>query len=181
MATQAFFSAYAVVARERHARRIEFKRARQVLSIVAIVGLVSLLYLTQTSQIAATGYHIRELEEQKEKLVRENQDLRYRIGKLDSLKRIEERAAQLGFKPVAKGDYLPVAANWHQVGAGPPGSRLQLSAGVPVPRPSTAASGGPLARPEPAEPSGIARLWDGFLGALANFGKKQDPPITMGR
>jgi cell division protein FtsL len=169
LATQAFFSAYAVVARERRTRRIEFKRARQVLSIVAIVGLVSLLYLTQTSQIAATGYHIRELERQKEKLVRENQELRYRIGKLDSLKRIEERAVQLGFKPVARGDYLSVAAD------------LQLSASAPVLRPSSAASGGPLAHLEPAEPSGIARLWDRFLGALANFGKKQDLPITMGR
>jgi len=169
LATQAFFSAYAVVARERRTRRIEFKRARQVLSIVAIVGLVSLLYLTQTSQIATTGYHIRELERQKEKLLRENQELRYRIGKLDSLKRIEERAVQLGFKPVAKGDYLPVAAD------------LQLSAGASVPRASPAASGGPLARLEPAEPPGIARLWDRFLGALANFGKKQDLPITMGR
>jgi len=44
LATQAFFSAYAVVARERRTRRIEFKRARQVLSIVAIVGLVGMVW-----------------------------------------------------------------------------------------------------------------------------------------
>jgi hypothetical protein len=68
--------------------------------------LVGWLYLTQASQMAATGYHMQEIVISIEKLERENALLRYQIAELETLPRIEARARQIGMGPMTRTTYL---------------------------------------------------------------------------
>lgn len=77
-------------------------------ALVAI-GLVSMLYLAQTSAVATAGYDIKRLEDQKTQSLNRNAQLRVRIAQLKSLERIDEEArARLKMGPPTRILYVPV-------------------------------------------------------------------------
>lgn len=90
------------------------KRAQQRLSmpflfalVLATSAFISLLYLTQTSGVATTGYDIETLESQREQWQIQNQQLRLKIAQLRSLDRVEAEAKRrLDMGPPARILYL---------------------------------------------------------------------------
>lgn len=92
------------------ATRREARLALGLLLVVIIISLIGWLYLTQASQVTATGYHIQELEMEKARLERACALLRLEIAELESLPRIEARARELGFGPAQNVRYLVVSA-----------------------------------------------------------------------
>lgn len=61
--------------------------------LLILATVVSLLYLSQTSDVATTGYDIADLEAQKRELQMRNEQLRLQIAQLQSLDRVEHEAA----------------------------------------------------------------------------------------
>lgn len=68
--------------------------------VLALVSLLSLLYLSQTSSVAITGYDVQELAAQKELWQLRNDQLRLQIAEAQSVDRIEREARlRLGMGP----------------------------------------------------------------------------------
>lgn len=68
-------------------------RSRVLFMTVLIFGAtLSLLYLNQTSDVAATGYDIADLQAQQQMLSMQNEQLRLQIAQLESLDRIDREA-----------------------------------------------------------------------------------------
>ncbi|NCV21746.1 MAG: hypothetical protein EBV45_07315, partial [Chloroflexi bacterium] len=63
-----------------------------VLSIAFIVAVIVILYLTGASRVAATGYDIRDFEQRRVRLEREEQRLLNRASELQAFTRIERDA-----------------------------------------------------------------------------------------
>lgn len=55
--------------------------------------MLSLVYLSQTSDIAASGYDIASLQAQREVLEMQNEQLRFQVAQLQSLDRIDREAS----------------------------------------------------------------------------------------
>jgi cell division protein FtsB len=81
-----------------------------VVAVVVLLAVVTLiigaLYLAQTTTSITTARDIRQLDQQKGRLERENELLRAEIARLNSLQNLEERAATLGFRPAGPDDIL---------------------------------------------------------------------------
>lgn len=76
---------------------------------LVVVGLVSLLYLAQTSVVAGTGYDVKGLENQKAQWQIKNEQLRMKIAQLRALERVEtEAASRLKMGPPTKVIFVPV-------------------------------------------------------------------------
>jgi len=88
---------------------IQVKTLALILLALAIVSLISLLYLTQASQVATTTYDIRLMEEKLAELERENALLSYEIAQLEELSSIEARALAMGLTATLKIEYLSLA------------------------------------------------------------------------
>ncbi len=78
-----------------------FDNARTWLLLIAFIALVGSVYLGQGSQAAVTGQRVHDKQERLEWTMRENDQLRTEITMLSAPDRIEARARQLGFHPVA--------------------------------------------------------------------------------
>jgi len=122
-------------------------------TILVLLGLAGWLYLTQSSQVARYAYEIRTLERQKERLHRELVALRGEIALAESLQRVQEAGAALGY-------VLPEAKDSSR--------RLRLEYQPPTPTP-VAATPVPGGRPAgegstPQQGSGgwLQRLWAQF-------------------
>jgi hypothetical protein len=77
---------------------------------LAIVGLLSLLYVNQASDLAATAYDVSELQREKLRWEMRNEQLRLEIARLQSLDRVDrEAAARLGMGPPRREIYVAVA------------------------------------------------------------------------
>ncbi len=75
--------------------------AMRFLLAVALVCLISLLYLMQTSRVASENYRLQAAENRHAQLLRENQRLQLQIAGLRSLTRIEDIARhKLGMVPI---------------------------------------------------------------------------------
>lgn len=61
---------------------------------LTLVALLSLLYLSQTSSVAISGYDIQELEARRNQWEYRNEQLRLQIAQTKSLDRVEREAAQ---------------------------------------------------------------------------------------
>jgi len=90
-------------------RRIEARSALTVGLVLAVLSLVGWLYLTQTSHLAVTGYHVQELEQRKARLQEENAQLEAKIAELESAARLMARAKELGFQSPERVTYVVVA------------------------------------------------------------------------
>lgn|GEM_PF-4937752 len=79
------------------------------LAIVALVGsvVVAFLYINQSSQVASTGFDIRELDSTRTRLEREEQRLANEGAQLRAFGRIEtEAATRLGMVPAPLPEYV---------------------------------------------------------------------------
>ena len=78
-----------------------------VLFIAFIVAVIVILYLTGASRVAATGYDIRDFEQRRVRLEREEQRLLNRASELQAFTRIERDATtRLGLVPATSPDYV---------------------------------------------------------------------------
>ncbi len=78
-----------------------------VISIAFIVAVIVILYLTGASRVAATGYDIRDFEQRRVRLEREEQRLLNRASELQAFTRIERDATiRLGLVPATSPDYV---------------------------------------------------------------------------
>lgn len=78
-----------------------------VLFIALIVAVFVMLYLSGASRVAATGYDIRDFEQRRVRLEREEQRLLNRSSELQAFTRIERDATtRLGLVPATSPDYI---------------------------------------------------------------------------
>jgi len=96
-------------------RRIP-KRSLGISAIFAmgllLTTLFSLLYLNQASAVASAGYDIKGLEDQKTQLQIRNEQLRLKLGQLQSLERIEKESAnRLNMGPPEKLLFVSIEAS----------------------------------------------------------------------
>ncbi|MCL5264191.1 MAG: hypothetical protein M1343_03185 [Chloroflexi bacterium] len=76
---------------------------------LGVAGLVSLLYLAQTSTVATVGYDIKRLEDQRARWQMKNAQSRVKIAELQSIDRIERDAkSRLNMAPPTKIIFVPV-------------------------------------------------------------------------
>jgi hypothetical protein len=94
---------------EKSTGSLDARTAIGSLLILILVSLLGWLYLTQASQVTATGYRIYELERERARLQRENAKLMLEIAELERLEVVGARARQLGFVPPEQVEYLVVA------------------------------------------------------------------------
>ncbi len=86
-----------------------------VLATIVVIALTSLLYLTQASNVAATGYDITYAHDERGRLERELQGLNSELARLQALGAIEaEATSKLGMVPAPIPEYVtarPVPAD----------------------------------------------------------------------
>jgi hypothetical protein len=97
--------------RQRAAWVFDLRPEALVLTTIVLVALTSLLYLTQASNVAATGYDITYAESRRDKLERDRQRLIIHAAELQALRRLEtEATSKLGMTPAPVPEYLPARA-----------------------------------------------------------------------
>jgi cell division protein FtsL len=101
---------------------LDLHPAIRFLLAVALVCVVSLLYLMQTSRVASENYRLQAAESRHTDLMRENQRIQLEIANLRSLTRIEDIARhKLGMVPIGNGYlYVQVPVDNNAVAVGTP-------------------------------------------------------------
>jgi cell division protein FtsB len=82
------------------------RTALYLCTFIVILTLVAALYLTLVSRTAARGRHIEQLQTELFRLQRENAQLELENAKMGSIPQLWERAAELGFAPAKRVDFL---------------------------------------------------------------------------
>ncbi|RIK32362.1 MAG: hypothetical protein DCC56_00710 [Anaerolineae bacterium] len=90
--------------------RVQRQYVGAFLLFVIVASMIAALYLSVTAQAAVTGREIQELRVEIASIQRVNADLQTRLANLTSTAVIEQRALQLGYRPVKPGEleYLAV-------------------------------------------------------------------------
>ena len=104
---------------------IDLHPALALLTGVAIVALVCVIYLSQVTAVTNANYTLQALQREHTDLLRERQDLQLQIGRAQSLPNIE-KAAREKLQMVPIGDsytYLPVPPGPVTSMPGPPGEK----------------------------------------------------------
>lgn len=78
-------------------------------ALVVVLTLVAALYLMLVSRTAAQGRRIEQLQAELFGLQRENEQLEVEVARDGSISRLWERAIELGFAPVERVEFLPIA------------------------------------------------------------------------
>jgi len=106
-------------------KRDQFKQLKQLTEAQAVLGwsvilllaaLLGVIYLNQTSQIAAVGRRVQDLQEDLEDLKRDNGALERQIAEGQSLERLQQEALRLGFKQARPGDIEYIIVSDYPVG-----------------------------------------------------------------
>ncbi|MDQ3929419.1 MAG: hypothetical protein M3328_09765 [Chloroflexota bacterium] len=92
-------------------RYVDLHPAMAMLTGVAIVALVCVIYLSQVTAVTNANYTVQALEREHTNLLREQQDLQLQIGRAQALPNIEKIARDtLHMVPIDdKYSYLPIA------------------------------------------------------------------------
>lgn len=106
------------------------------LLILVMIGLVAGIYLNITARAATIGREIQEMQEDMLMLERINADLETKLASLTSIDSMEQRAQELGFRPLVPGEsqYLLVSGYRGRqvvVLAPPPGLVLSSTPDLP--------------------------------------------------
>jgi cell division protein FtsL len=103
-----------ILAKQRRARAawvFELGPVTLVFATIVLISLTSLLYLTQASRVAATGYDISAAQEERARLERQQQLLLIQEARLQALLRVESEATtRLQMVPAPPPDYVRVGA-----------------------------------------------------------------------
>jgi hypothetical protein len=98
------------VAKQRRARAawvLDLTPQSLTLATIVLVALTSMLYLTQASNVAATGYDITYAQDERIKLERQLQQLTIRSAQLQALDRVESDAtSKLAMVPAPVPEYV---------------------------------------------------------------------------
>jgi len=78
---------------------VSFGTVRALILLLALLALVGLIYLGQSSQATVTGEHVQNLQEQLDRLNRENAQYQYDIAVLTTPSKIADRARAIGLRP----------------------------------------------------------------------------------
>ena len=73
---------------------------------IAIVCLLSLFYLAQSQKTSIRAYQIQELQNDKEKIMSENEELQVNTAKLKSIENIQSEIGALQMVPSTQANYL---------------------------------------------------------------------------
>ncbi|MER3404371.1 MAG: hypothetical protein C4289_03715 [Chloroflexota bacterium] len=76
-----------------------------ILVATLALALTGLLYATKAGRVATSGYYIRQLEQQRDALQREREQLLLRAAELQNLSRIEREARRLGMVPATSPEF----------------------------------------------------------------------------
>ena len=101
---------FAKLRRARAAWVFDLGPVRLIFITIVLISVTSLLYLTQASRVAATGYDISSAEEQRTRLERDEQLLLIQEAQLQSLQSVESKAKQQGMVPAPPPAYIRVGA-----------------------------------------------------------------------
>lgn len=144
--------------------RLEAKATAKILLVLALLGILSWLCLSQSSKVAVINYRIRDKELEKARLQRENDELLAEIMELASVSRLEGMTLGLGYVPVIdKVRYVDVPGYI-------PGDASRESV-AEEPMLSTTASVAPENSKE--EPTGISRWWNKVVSQFVEWTKAQ--------
>lgn len=77
----------------------------------SLVFVLGLLYLSQSNQMATSGYDIAKLESQQAQLAADNERLQIEASRLQSIQQIDTGIKDSGMVPVKKINYLPGGSN----------------------------------------------------------------------
>jgi len=86
--------------KERKKKLVNLTEAQAAMSwtvLLALAFLLGAIYLFQTSQIASVGRHVQEMQNQLDEAKQANVELEQKIAEAQSLERLQEEAARLGF------------------------------------------------------------------------------------
>lgn len=97
--------------RKEYKPTFKLSRIGVILSVVALTFVMGLLYLSQSNQMATSGYDIAKLEKQQQALKLENESLQIEASKLQSIQNIDSGVATSGMVPVSKINYVPSSTN----------------------------------------------------------------------
>jgi hypothetical protein len=92
--------------RQAKLRRIEIGRylrldgGRHLIAAALLLSMISLISLNQTGRLAAIGYDITTLRQQKTILLRERNDMLLRLSQAQSLDTVRKRAEELKLRPL---------------------------------------------------------------------------------
>jgi hypothetical protein len=82
-------------------RRTGWRPRRQVIAVgtlgVFVALILAVLYLSQVAMEASRGRQMRTMIADRDELERQNEELRVQIAEMESLPRLQARAAELGF------------------------------------------------------------------------------------
>ncbi|HEX6513568.1 MAG TPA: cell division protein FtsL, partial [Chloroflexota bacterium] len=95
-----------------------------LLLAILLISLVGLLYMNQVGHLATSGYYISNLQQERDRLQRDNQALEVQLSQLRSLPHIEEVATQklhMTKGDLARVQYLQLDPRQAQLAARPDG------------------------------------------------------------
>ena len=82
-----------------------------VFASIVCVAVAALLYLTQVSRVATSGYELASLEQRREQLKQEHQQLLVELASIQSIGQVDQAAAsELGMVQAHTETFLPAAA-----------------------------------------------------------------------
>ncbi len=87
---------------------VDRRTAFYLFTLVVVLTLVAVLYLTLVSRTAGRGRHIQQLQEELFRLQRDNEQLEVEIASAGSVARLQERAVEMGFAPAEQVEFLTV-------------------------------------------------------------------------
>jgi hypothetical protein len=76
-----------------------------------LVLVLGLLYLSQSNQMATSGYDIAKLESDQAKLIEDNERLQIEASRLQSIQQIDTGIKDAGMVPVKTINYIPGGTN----------------------------------------------------------------------
>lgn len=72
----------------------ELRNTVALLVAILLISVISLLYMNQAGQLATSGYQISNLQNERDRLQRENENLEVQLSQLRALPHVEEVANQ---------------------------------------------------------------------------------------
>lgn len=93
--------------RKEYKPTFKLSRIGVVVSVVSLTLVLGLLYLSQSNQMATSGYDIAKLQQQQQDLKLQNEQLQIQASRLQSIQSIDSGIAKSGMVPVSKIDYVP--------------------------------------------------------------------------
>ena len=93
--------------RKEYRPTFKLSRLGVVISVVSLTFVLGLLYLSQSNQMATSGYDIAKLERAQAEMKLDNERLQIEASRLQSIQNIDGGVAKSGMVPVTKINYLP--------------------------------------------------------------------------